>query len=140
MPRKVYNCKACDEVHERLLNSKCNKQKSEEVANQSDSDSSDTVEQMNINKQVLQELKQLNGRISKVEQMVESVGQVSLPKSTASGASGSSLRDQEDADLFLPTLASPVAVKATIDPSRSKTTGAAFYVKPRQVQISKGGH
>ena len=60
---------------------------------------------MDINKQILNELKQLNGRISKVEEKVEcqDKGHISSPKSVKSATSTAS-SNQVDADLVLPSL------------------------------------
>ena len=60
MPRKVFQCKAFGDLHERPFNSKCqhvNDIDTSEVDNESVSGAG----QMNINKQILNELKQLTG-------------------------------------------------------------------------------
>ena len=70
-----------------------------------DNDSSSGAGQMDINKQILQELKQLNGRIAQVEERVDNQekGQCSSPKSVKSVSSTAST-SQNDADLILPSL------------------------------------
>ena len=70
-----------------------------------DNESVNGAGQMNINKQILQELKQLNDRIAKVEEKVENQekGQLNSPKSVKS-ASMMASTSQADADLILPSL------------------------------------
>ena len=70
MPRKVFQCKAWGDQHERPINSKCQYVK-ESDSSDVDNESSSSAGQMDINKQILQELKQLNGRIAKVEERVD---------------------------------------------------------------------
>ena len=100
MPRKLFQCKACGDTHERPINSKCQNIKD---SDNSDQDIESVSDQMDINKQILNELKQLNGRISKVEEKVDNQdrGQVVSPKSAASAASTAS---RNDSDLLLPSL------------------------------------
>ena len=68
-----------------------------------DQDSDNNSGQMNINKQILDELKQLNGRITKVDEKVEKQDkeQVNSPKSVSSNAMTAS---QNDGYLILPSL------------------------------------
>ena len=68
-----------------------------------ESDTTSGAEQMDINRQILNELKQLNGRIAKVEEKVESQdeGLVNSPKSVSSTISTAS---KSDGDMILPTL------------------------------------
>ena len=91
MPRKVFQCKACGNVHERPINSNCQHIKDIDTSDL-DSESVSGAGQMDINKQILDELKQLNGSISKVEQKVENQdkGQISSPKSAKSASSTAS--------------------------------------------------
>ena len=98
MPRKVFQCKACGDHHERPINSKCQYMKESDTSD-ADNDSSRGAGQMDINKQILQELKQLNGRIAKVEERVENQekGQCNSPKSVKSVSSTAST-SQNDAD------------------------------------------
>ena len=86
------------------INSKCQHIKdldTSELDNKSVSDSG----QMDINEQILNELKQLNSRISKVEEKVESQdkGHISSPKS-AKNATSMASSSQVDADMVLPSL------------------------------------
>ena len=69
-------------MHERPINSKCQHVKESDNSDQ-ESDTTSGAEQMNINRQILNELKQLNGRIAKVEEKVESQdkGHVNSPMS-----------------------------------------------------------
>ena len=101
MPRKVFHCKTCGDVHERPINSKCQHIDTSELDNESVSGAG----QMDINKQILNELKQLNGRISKVKEKVESQdkGHISSPKYVKSATSMAS-SSKVDADLVLPSL------------------------------------
>ena len=64
MLQKVFKCKACGDVHERPINSKCQKVNEVDESVQDEGTVCDAnAEQMDINKQILNELKQLNGRI-----------------------------------------------------------------------------
>ena len=99
MLRKVFQCKACGDSHERPINSRC------QYVNDSDSidqDSDNNSGSMDINKQNVDELKQLNGRIVKVEEKVEKQDkdQVNSPKSVA----GSTTASQKEGNLILPSL------------------------------------
>ena len=82
MAHKVCQCKACGDLNERPINSKCQYIKESDSSEQ---DIESTSDQMDINKQILNELKQLNGRIAKVEEKVENQdkGHVNSPKSVA---------------------------------------------------------
>ena len=104
MPRKLFKCKACGDTHERPINSKCQHIDNIETSDL-DGDSVSEAGQMDINQQILHELKQLSGRISKVEQKVDSQdkGHFDSPKSVNSATSTAS-SSQVDADLVLPTL------------------------------------
>ena len=104
MPRKVFQCKACGDQHERPINSKCQYLKESDTGDV-DNESSNSAEPKDINKQILQELKQLNGRIAKVEERVDKQekGQCSSPKSVRSDSLTAST-SQNDADLILPFL------------------------------------
>ena len=55
MPRKVFQCKACGDVHERPINSKCQHIKDIDTS-ELDNDSVNGAEQMDVNKQILNEL------------------------------------------------------------------------------------
>ena len=66
MPHKVFECKACEETNERPINSKC-KWVKESIDQDTDSISTSENNQMGINKQIQEELKQLNGRTTHVE-------------------------------------------------------------------------
>ena len=107
MPKKVFECNACDETHERPINSKC---KHVIQVNNTDGEVSDvsTVQsdQMDINKQILDQLKLLNGRIEKVEQKVEVQDNRPFlsPKSVHSEASSLPSTQQKDSELLLPSL------------------------------------
>ena len=70
MARKVFQCKAYGDVHERPINSNCQHIKNIDTSDL-DSESASGAGQMDINKQILNELKQLNGSISKVQEKVE---------------------------------------------------------------------
>ena len=56
MPRKVFQCKACGEVHERPINSKCQNVQESDTSDL-DNDSVNGAGQMDINKQILHKLK-----------------------------------------------------------------------------------
>ena len=88
MPRKSFQCKACGDVHKRPINSKCQNVKESDTSDL-DSESVNGAGPMDINKQILQKLKQLNGRIAKVEEKVENQekGQLNSPKSVKSVSS-----------------------------------------------------
>ena len=105
MPRKVFQCKACGDQHERPINSKCQYVKEGDTSDM-DNDISSSNDQMDINKQILAELKQLSGRMSKVEEKVDNQdkGQYNSPKSVKSVASTASTRSQDNAELVLPSL------------------------------------
>ena len=100
MPGKVFSCKACGDTHERPINSKCQYVKDVDSIDQ---DSDNNSDQMDINRQILDELKQLSGRIAKVEERVDNNDkvQISSPKSVASSAMTAS---QSDGDLTFPSL------------------------------------
>ena len=89
-------------MHEGPINSKCQHIKESDNSDQ-EIDTTSGAEQMDINIQILNELKQLNGRIAKVEEKVESEdkGHVNSPKSVTSAMSTTS---QSDGDFILPTL------------------------------------
>ena len=107
MPRKVFQCKACGDQHERPINSKCQYVK-ESDSSDVDNESSSSAGQMDINKQILQELKQLNGRIAKVEERVDNQekGHCVSHKSVKSVSTTESASSQDDAELMLPSLSS----------------------------------
>ena len=100
MPHKVFQCKACVDLHERPINSKCQYIKE---SDRSEQDIESTSDQMDISKQILNELKQINGHIAKVEETVENQdkGHSNSPKSVASSTTTAS---QKDGDLILPSL------------------------------------
>ena len=72
-----------------------------------DSDNTSGAGQMDIQMQILHELKQLNGRVAKVEETVENQEkeQLNSPRSSKSGLTTAST-SQDDADLVLPSLTS----------------------------------
>ena len=100
MPRKGFSCKACGDTHERPINSNCQFVKDVDSIDQ---DTDSISDQMDINKQILDELKQLSGRIAKVEEKVDNNDKVRLtsPKSVASSGMTAS---QNDGDLTFPEL------------------------------------
>ena len=106
MPRKVFQCKACGDLHERPINSKCQYVKESDNSDM-DSDNTSGAGQMDIQMQILHELKQLNGRVAKVEEKVENQEkeQLNSPRSSKSGLTTAST-SQDDADLVLPSLTS----------------------------------
>ena len=72
MSQKVFKCKACGDTHEVPINSKCQKVNEMEASAQDEGTVGvANAEQMDINKQILSELKQLKGRITNVEEKVE---------------------------------------------------------------------
>ena len=106
MPRKVFQCKACGDLHERPINTKCQYVKESDNSDV-DSDNTSGAGQMDIQMQILHELKQLNGRVAKVEEKVENQEkeQWNSPKSSKSWSTTAST-SQDDADLVLPSLTS----------------------------------
>ena len=104
MPKKVFQYNACGDMHECPINSNC-QQINDIDSSELDNGNSSESGQMDINQQILNKLKQLNGRLSKVEEKEESQdkGYFSSPKSVKSATSTVS-SGQVDADLVLPSL------------------------------------
>ena len=75
MPQKTFQCNRCMEKHDRPVNSKCQRQEIMDSNSDTDSDRESGVPSNGLDQdlgtQILQELKQLNGRIQKVESKVE---------------------------------------------------------------------
>ena len=111
MPKKTFFCKRCDYDHERPINSKC-------VKPIQDSDEEEVVENgtvnQDINVQILSELKNLSGRLSKFE---SKVNQETPTTSTSRGESAeSSVAVNKDVVLpSLHTIKSSVRVQKEVD-------------------------
>ena len=74
MPQKTFQCNKCMEKHERPVNSKCQRQEVTDSESDTSSDHDSGVQsgglKQDLSLQILQELKQLSGRIQQVEEKV----------------------------------------------------------------------
>ena len=96
MPRKLFDCKACGQSHERPINSKCTKNN---VNNATSDNNVSGAKKSDINIQILQELKSLSGRMTVVEQKVDaSAGTSSQLQHRQPQAPSDSEEDSEDID------------------------------------------
>ena len=114
MPQKNFECNKCHGQHPRPVNSKC---KNVPVDNMGTSDRPEG-QSMDMSTKILQELQSLSGRMSKIEEKVNTQQQPASPVEPAATSQTSTNTSDPELDLMIPTmeaLKKSTTIQAAVD-------------------------